>query len=124
MSLYLRPAEPESTQVNGFYPYEVRLWQSLGITTWGSLSQKITESHCSAVHAAWRAHWPDLCNPAMQCLVIRLPCWNGVCCDEYREYPEADTSIILYSYLCVHLDSSFVCLLAQSSASVGCLVSF
>jgi hypothetical protein len=50
--------------LNGFYPYEVRLWQSLGITTWDSLSQKIPESHCGAAHAARRAHWPDQCNPA------------------------------------------------------------
>ena len=50
--------------LNGFYPYEVRLWQSLGITTWASLSQKIPERHCGAAHAARRAHWPDQCNPA------------------------------------------------------------
>lgn len=47
--------------INGFYPYEVRLWQSLGITTWDPLSQKIPESHCGAAHAARRAHWPDQC---------------------------------------------------------------
>jgi|LakMenE01Jun11ns_1017448.scaffolds.fasta_scaffold9958344_3 hypothetical protein len=50
--------------LNSFRPYEVRLWQSLGITTWDSLSQKIPESHCGVAHAARRAHWPDQCNPA------------------------------------------------------------
>ena len=50
--------------LNSFHPYEVHLWQALGITTWDSLSQRIPESHCGAAHAARRACWPDQCKPA------------------------------------------------------------